>query len=260
MRNTIIVLILVVLMASCGERHKAIRIMKKSIANLDTVETIYYKQLRSKNFVADPDFIRESSREYFIDRLRKDKLAGAKVHILYKVKDVVVNQDIYDGNKLIRKNNNYNYAAVYDFKKYPELKENNNYWNIYTPENTKRVLKALIKNKGEIDISMIQLDTAYTNDFTAIRFVMDNLTVKPGTEKIIQDYPGYISTIDIYFDKKNYFPSKIRTEWFHKSDTAKVLFSDEFNYGMKFNYMIVDSMFHTRSYVLQGYEFGEMKP
>jgi len=63
-----------------------------------------------------------------------------------------------------------------------------------------------------------------------------------------------------YSYKKNYFPRKIHVSWFHKSDTAKVLFYDEFNYDMKYNYMIVDSMFHTRSYVLQGYETGEMKP
>ncbi len=260
MRNSIIVLILVGLMFSCGERREAISIMKKSIRNLDTVESVYYKQLHSRNFVADPDYITESSREYYIDRLPKDALAGAKVHIFYKLNDIVANQDIYDGYKLIRKNNNYNYAAVYDYKKYPELREDNDYWNKYTPENIRRVLKAIIKNRNEIDIEMIKLDTAYVEDFTALRFLLDNLTIKPGAKEVIQAYPGYISTFDIYFDNKNYFPRKIRIEWFHKSDTAKVLFYDEFNYGMKFNYMIVDSMFHTRSYVLQGYEVGEMKP
>lgn len=113
--------IVLIVLNSCNEKETPSEILQKAINTIDTVETIYYKQDMSRS---NPQNINETIfrfREMYFKRLITDSIVGVKGHWYMYVNDKenVIYEDIYDGNRVIRKNNRDSLAVIYDLIKYP---------------------------------------------------------------------------------------------------------------------------------------------
>ncbi|MBN2214605.1 MAG: hypothetical protein JW723_10200 [Bacteroidales bacterium] len=91
---------------SCENDETAIEILQKTINTIDTIGTIYYKQDMART---NPQKVNDTIfqyREMYFKRLIGDSIVGVKGHWYMYVNDKinVIFEDIYDGNKLIRKN------------------------------------------------------------------------------------------------------------------------------------------------------------
>ncbi len=69
-------------------------------------------------------------REMYFKRLITDSIVGVKGRwkMYINDKENVIYEDIYDGNRLIRKNNGDSAARIYDLVKYPDSKKDH-FWS-----------------------------------------------------------------------------------------------------------------------------------
>jgi len=119
-----------IVLNSCKEKENALEILQKTINTIDTIETVYYKQEMART---NPQNINDTIfryREMYFKRLISDSIVGVKGHWYMYINDKenVVFEDIYDGYRLIRKNNRDSVARLYSLVKYPDFK-NKHFWS-----------------------------------------------------------------------------------------------------------------------------------
>ena len=110
-----------IIISSCSEKKTAADILQKTINSIDTIETVYYKQDMSRTNPQNINDTISRFREMYFKRMIADSIVGVKGHWYMYIDDKkkVIYEDIYDGNKLIRKNNHDSIAKIYDLAKYP---------------------------------------------------------------------------------------------------------------------------------------------
>ena len=110
---------------SCIKRETAHEILQKSITSIDTIGTIYFKQEMARTNPQSLNDTIHRFREMYFARLLSDSIVGVKGHWYLYIDDKinVIYEDIYDGNRLIRKNNRDSVARIYDLIKYPDFKD-----------------------------------------------------------------------------------------------------------------------------------------
>ena len=116
-------LTILIVLTSCNDIKTASEILQETINSIDTIETIYYKQDMSRTNPGNMNDTIFRYREMYFERLITDSIVGVKGHwyMYLNNKENVVYEDIYDGNRLIRKNNQVSAARIYDLVKYPDL-------------------------------------------------------------------------------------------------------------------------------------------
>jgi hypothetical protein len=237
-------------------------ILQKTTDNIDTIETLYYKQ----NMVrTNPGNINDTIyryREMYFERLIQDSIVGVKGHWYMYVDDTinVIYEDIYDGEKLVRKNNRDSVARIFDLVKYPGFKDRN-FWGHNTPYSMQYMFQNILGNKGYYEISRLN-DTVYQNtDCFQILIRLENKESMPGFAYKLHDKEGNVSKTRIFINKANYYPVRVIMENYSVGHPDQVFFTDQTYYDLKFNVKI-NAMreFNTSLSVLDKYEIIEMQP
>ena len=134
MRKILFIIILnIFVFALCKKEHDPVRIIQKTINSIDTISSISYNQHLVRTNPQNTDEIIERDRRFIYQKLPDDSITGAKAHIYYYSEGVIVFEDIYDRNFLMRKNHFDSTVRFYDLLKYPEIKKSNRFWRKNTP-------------------------------------------------------------------------------------------------------------------------------
>ncbi|UCH15367.1 MAG: hypothetical protein JSV22_05220, partial [Bacteroidales bacterium] len=219
--------------------EKPVEIIQKTIDNIDTIITLYYKQDMVRTNPRNVSDTIYRFREIYFKRLIQDSIVGVKGHWYMYVDDKidVIYEDIYDGEKLIRKNNRDSTARIYDLVKYPEFRDKH-FWGHNTPYSMQYMFKNILDNKEYYKIKRLN-DTIYqdTGCFQII-IRLENKGSMPGYTYNLQDEEGNISITKIFINKVNYYPVRMIMENRSNNNPEQVFFTDQTYYDLKFNLKI----------------------
>ena len=137
-------------LSSCDKKETAQEILSKTISSIDTIETIYYKQDMTRTNPRQLDDTIFRYREMYFSRLTGDSIVGVKGHWYFYSNDRsnVNYEDIYDGNRLIRKNNLDSAVRLYDLAKYPTFRDNH-FWKTISKKSCLGAIAAAFKTVDE---------------------------------------------------------------------------------------------------------------
>lgn len=250
------------LLTSCNKTDTASEILQKTINTIDTIETIYYKQVMSRT---NPQNIKDTItrfREMYFERLKTDSIVGVKGHWYMYIddKENVIYEDIYDGNRLIRKNNRDSSALIYDLIKYPEFNEKH-FWGHNTLYGMQYEFKYILAHTDSYAIERLN-DTLidHKNCFQIAVFLDDKMTMPGFATKLEADIGSRSKTI-YFIDKKTYYPIRLIGESYSTENPEQIFFMDQKYYDIAFNLKIdAHIQFNTSIGSLAGFRTREMKP
>ena len=246
---------------SCKEKETASEILQKTINSIDTIETIYYKQDMTRTnprSVTDTIF---RYREMYFKRLVSDSIVGVKGHWYMYLNDKtnISFEDIYDGKKLIRKNNLDSVARIYDLIKYSDFKREH-FWSHNTLYGMQYEFKYMLDNTDSYSIERINDTITENKNCFQIIVRLENKMSMPGFAIKLEDNIGIISKTLYLIDKKTYYPIRMEGESYSTKSPQQKMFMNQKYYDIKFNLKIEDNQFNTSHESTTGFEIQEMKP
>ena len=261
-RYLLFLIITSLISASCKNIEKPTEIIQKTIDNIDTIVTIFYKQDMVRTNPGNVGDTIYRYREMYFKRLIQDSIVGVKGHWYMYVDDKtnIIYEDIFDGEKLMRKNNRDSTARIFDLVKYPEFKERD-FWGHNTPYSMQYMFRNILKNKEYYEIKRLN-DTIFQNtDCFQILVLLENKESMPGYAYKLQNKDGNVSMIWIFINKLNYYPVRMIMNNYSKDNPEKIYFTDQTYYDLKFNIKL-DTMreFNTSTEVIERYKITEMIP
>lgn len=250
------------ILTSCNEKETATEIIQNTINTIDTIETIYYKQDMART---NPRSINDTIlryREMYFKRLISDSIVGVKGHWYMYVNDKenIVYEDIYDGNKLIRKNNQDSIVRIYDLDKYPDFKRKH-FWSHNTLYGMQFEFKYILNHSNSYSIERLN-DTIVENMncYQVLVVLKDKMTM-PGFATKLEDDKGSISKTTYFIDKETNYPIKMKGEFYSTDNLEQKVFIDQTYYDFKFNIDLNENeYFNTTNESIEGYEKITMKP
>ena len=247
---------------SLKNTEKPTEIIQKTIENIDTIGTLYYKQDMVRTNPGNISDTIYRFREMWFKRMLQDSIVGVKGHWYMYVDDNIntIYEDIYDGEKLIRKNNRDSTIRIFDLVKYPEFKDRP-FWGHNTPFSMQYMFRYILKNKEYYEIERLN-DTIFQHtDCFQILIRLENKESMPGYAYKLQDKPGSVSMIKLFIDKENYYPLRMLMENYTKDNPEQIYFTDQTYYDLKFNIKL-DAFreFNTSNEVFGRYKITEVKP
>ena len=251
-----------IVLTSCNEKETASEILQKTINKIDTIETIYYKQDMSRS---NPRNINDTIfryREMYFKRLISDSIVGVKGHWYMYINDKenVIYEDIYDGIRLIRKNNRDSVARVYDLVKYPDFKKKH-FWSHNTLYGMQYEFKYILDNTDSYAIQRLNDSIIDNKDCYQIIVELENKMTMPGFLSELENNEGSISKTSYFIDKETYYPIRIIGENYSKDNPKQKVFIDQRYYDIVFNLTIDEYVrFGTSNESLSGFEKKEIKP
>ena len=258
----ITLLITMIVLSSCKKDETTIEILDKTIKSIDTIETIYYKQDMTRT---NPRMVNDTIfryREMYFKRLIQDSIVGVKGHWYFYGNDrkSVNYEDIYDGNRLIRKNNLDSLVRMYDLVKFPEFKEKH-FWSHNTLYGMQYEFKYILNNMDSYSVERLN-DTTYMNKSCfQIVILLENKMTMPGFATRLEDSGGSISRTLYLIDKKTYYPLRMKGENYSIESPEEKVFIDQKYYDIEFNLIIDENVqFNTSDETIIGYKMREMKP
>ena len=260
--GTVLILITMLVLNACDKKETASEILQKSINTIDSIETIYFKQDMARTNPKDIKDTIHRHREMYFSRLLMDSVVGVKGHWYMYVNDKinVIYEDVYDGNKLIRKNNRDSVASIYDLIKYPEFKQKH-FWGHNTPFGMQYEFKYILKNLNSYAIE--RLNDTLLDDTYCFQIVvgLENKMTMPGFATTLEDHKGSISKTLYFIDKEKYYPIRMKSERYSAENSEQKTFIDQIYYDLKFNLKIDEGLrFNTSDESITGYEIKEIKP
>ena len=255
-------IIIVMILTSCNEKETVTEIIQNAINTIDTIETIYYKQDMART---NPQNINDTIlryREMYFKRLISDSIVGVKGHWYMYVnnKENVVYEDIYDGNKLIRKNNRDSIVRIYDLVKYPDFKRKH-FWSHNTLYGLQFEFKYMLNHSNSYSIERLN-DTIVENMncYQVLVILKDKMTM-PGFATKLEDDKGSISKTTYFIDKETNYPIKMKGEFYSTDNFEQKVFINQTYYDFKFNIDVNEKeWFNTTNESIEGYEKIAMKP
>jgi hypothetical protein len=263
--NRIIYLVLVIVLivfTSCKEKETALEILQKTINSIDSIETIYYKQEMTRT---NPRNINDTIfryREMYFKRLITDSIVGVKGHWYMYVEDKenIVYEDIYDGNRVIRKNNRDSIAIVYDLIEYPAFKQKR-FWGHNTLYLMQNEFKFILENTDSYSIERLNDTIIDSKDCYQIRVELEDKMTMPGFGIKLEDNKGNISETLYLIDKNTLYLIRMKGENYNTETPEQKMFIDQKYYDIKFNLKIDEtSQFNTSNKSIAGFEKREVKP
>jgi len=254
--------IVLIVSISCNRRDTASKILQKTINTMDTINSIYYKQDMSRS---NPRNINDTIfryREMFFKRLISDSIVGVKGHWYMYINDKenVIYEDIFDGNRLIRKNNRDSVARIYDLVKYPEFKQKH-FWSHNTLYGMQYEFKYMLDNPDLYLIERLNDTIIDSKDCYQIKVQLENKMTMPGFAIELQDSKGSISKTLYFIDKKSNYPIEVKSEFYSTENPQQKTFMDQKYYDIEFNFTIDEYVqFNTTDKSITGFEKTEMKP
>lgn len=264
MRNKIFLYLCTVLIAfaSCNKTETASEVLQKTINTIDTIETIYYKQIMSRTNPQNVSDTMTRYREMYFTRLKKDSIVGVKGHWYMYIDDQenVIYEDIYDGNQLIRKNNRDSTALLYDLIKYPEFKEKH-FWGHNTPFGMQYELRYILAHTDSYVIKRLN-DTVIDNkNCFQIAVYLENKTTMPGFATNLEADVGNMSKTTYFIDKTKCYPIRMLGESYPIENPNEKVFIDQKYYDIAFNIKIDEQIqFNTSIESLAGYRINQIQP
>ena len=254
--------ILLVVLTSCKKKETVSEILQKTINRIDTIETIYYKQDMSRS---NPQNINDTIfryREMYFKRLITDSIVGVKGHWYMYVNDKknVIYEDIYDGNKLIRKNNKDSITRIYNLTKFPNFRKTH-FWSHNTLYGMQYEFKYILDNMDSYSIERLNDTIIEGNNCFQIIIHLENKMTMPGFATKLEENEGHISKTLYFIDKETFYPIKIKGESYAIEDPNNKIFIDQRYYDIEFNLKInEDVQFNTSDESIKGFEKIEMIP
>ena len=249
-------------MTFCNEKETASAILQRTVNSIDTIGTVYFKQDLSRTNPQNIDDVIFRYREMYFKRLITDSIVGVKGHWYMYLDDKknVIFEDIYNGNKLIRKNNRDSIVMIYDLVKYPDFKKKH-FWGHNTLYGMQHEFKFILNNTDSFIISRLN-DTIINNkDCYQIKVQLENKMTMPGFKIKLENNEGNISNTLYFIDKEIFYPIGMKGESYSIDNPEKKIFIDQRYYDIKFNMIIDDDFqFNTSNELIAGYEKREMKP
>jgi len=254
--------IILMILTSCNEKETAPEIMQQTINTIDTIETIYYKQDMARTNPQNINDTIHRYREMYFKRLISDSIVGVKGHWYMYINDKenVVYEDIYDGNRLIRKNNKDSIVKIYDLDKYPDFKKKH-FWSHNTLYGMQFEFKCMLNYSNSYSIDRLN-DTIIgnMNCYQVLVILKDKMTM-PGFATKLEDDKGSISKTTYYIDKETNYPIKMKGEFYSTDNLEQKVFVDQTYYDFEFNIDVNENeRFNTTIGSIEGYEKIEMKP
>jgi len=232
--------------------------MHNTISSIDTINTIYYQQTQLRGNTENIEEVKQRERTFYYERLKSDSIIGAKGHIYFYDSSYVFHEDIYDGNKLIRKHNRDSSANVFDLLKYPDLRKKP-FWGKTTPYMIQYMLKYALENKEQY-IFELENDTVVNGiDCFSFKSILEGKALMPGFYKYTIDTTR-VETMILFIDKQNFYPQRMRLEVYFVDNPDNIYFVDNTFYNLKFNLELNDSLFNTSGIVIKDFRINEIKP
>ncbi len=258
----ITILITLLVLGSCKKDKTAIEVLSRTIKSIDTIEAIYYKQdmIRTNPRQLDDTIFRY--REMYFKRLITDSIVGVKGHWYMYVNDKenVIYEDIYDGNRLIRKNNKDSIARIYDLVKFPEFRTKH-FWSHNTLYGMQYEFKYILDNADSYSIERLNDTIIDSKDCYQIIVRLENKMTMPGFATELENNEGSISKTLYFIDKNTYYPIRIKGENYSIDNPEQKVFIDQRYYDINFNLTIdEDFQFNTLNEPITGFERREIKP
>jgi len=254
-------LTVLIAVTSCNRKKTAREIVQKTINSIDTIETIYYKQ---DMWRSNPRNMHDSIfryREMYFKRLISDSIVGVKGHWYMYVNDKenVVYEDIYDGNKLIRKRNQDSLARIYDLIKYPEFKKKH-FWSHNTLYGMQFEFKYILNDADSYAIERSNDTIIEGMDCYQIIVRLAHKTTMPGFATELENSEGSMSKTLYVINKKTCYPIRIKGENYTIDNPGEKIFIDQKYYDIKFNLTIdEDVRFNTSNESIRGFEIREVR-
>lgn len=251
-----LLLIALVLVVSCNKKETAIDVLTQTINTIDTIETIYYKQDMSRTNPQNPTDTIQRYREMYFKRLISDSIVGVKGHWYMYVGDKVnvTFEDIYDGNILIRRNNQDSLVRIYNLVKYPDFKQIP-FWGHNTLYGMQYEFKYILKNLDSYSVDRLSDTIIDTKNCFQIQVRFEDKTTMPSFSVKLEDEKGNVSKTIYCIDKETYYPINMRGESYSKDNPKQRYFIDQRYYDIKFNLVIdEDVQFDTSDESIVGFE------
>lgn len=249
------------LFCSCNEIETANEILQKTIVIIDTIESVYYKQDMIRTNPQDHNDTISRFREMYFERLISDSIVGVKGHWFMYVDDKinVYYEDIYDGKRLVRKNNKDSVARLYDLEKYPKFKKQH-FWGHNTPYAMQYEFKHMLEHSASYSILKLNDTLILGKPCFQILVKLEGKTTMPGFLTRLEDSEGSTSEILLAIDKKTYYPIRMKGVSYTTNHPEQMMFIDQKYYDIAFNLSIDKAVFETSEGSLRGYEIREMQP
>jgi len=247
---------------ACRQNITTLEILKKTIDSIDTIETIIYKQDMRRTNPQNPNDTIFRYREMHFKRLVSDSIVGVKGHWYMYINDKenVIYEDIFDGNRLIRKNNKDSVARIYDLGKFPDFRKKH-FWGHNTVYGMQYEFKYILANSNLYSISS-KSDTTMNGQacYQIVIGMTDKMTM-PGFSTRLEDNKGSISKTTYIIDKENYYPIGMKGESYSSINSGSKMFMEQLYYDIQINHDIDEhELFNTTEETLVGFEKKEMKP
>lgn len=250
------------LFTSCVQEETATELLQKTIHTIDTIETMYYKQDMLRTNPRDSKDTIVRYREMYFKRLIADSIVGAKGHWYMYIndKEQVVYEDIYDGKRLIRKNNRDSAARIYDLIKYPEFKRKH-FWGHNTPYGMQYELKYILANSDVYSVVRLNDTTINTQSCFQIGIGLEDKVSLPGFASRLEVEKGGVSKTHYFIDKETFYLLRMKGVSYSDENPEQKMFIDQTYYDIKFNIEIDEARrFNTSDSSLDGFKKREMKP
>lgn len=255
-------LIVLLVLGSCTPKYSALDIINETIKSIDSIETIYYKQDMSRTNPRTAIDTIFRYREMYFQRLKQDSIVGVKGHWCFynEDKDKIVFEDIYDGQRLIRKNNLDSIVRLYDLAKHPEFRDNP-FWGHNTLYGMQYTFKYILEHLNIYKIKRWNDTTIRNTDCYQITIQLSDHITMPGFATKLEESKGSISTTLFCVDKETFYPIRMKGESYSIDNPGQKFFIDQTYYDIEFNFEIRNNdLYNTSSDFFNEFEINEIKP
>lgn len=172
----------------------------------------------------------------------------------------IIYEDIYDGKRLIRKNNRDSIVRIYDLVKFPGFKSKH-FWSHNTLYGMQYEFKYMLDNEESYTIERLN-DTVIDNkNCYQILVSLENKTSMPGFAAKLKNNEGSVMKTFYFIEKETCYTIQIRGEYHSIDKPEQKTFIDQRYYDIKFNLKIdEDALFNTSDEFFTGFEIKEIKP
>jgi hypothetical protein len=198
----------------------------------------------------------------YFKRLITDSIVGVKGHWYMYINDRenIIYEDIYDGDRLVRKNNRDSVVRIYDLVKYPDFKKKH-FWSHNTLYGMQYELKYILDNTDSYSIERLNDTVIVNKDCYQIKVELENKMTMPGFSIELEEEKGSISKTLYFIDKNTNYPIRLINEFYSAENPNQKTFIDQRYYDIVFNLTIDwDVQFNTSNESITGFEKKEMNP
>jgi hypothetical protein len=249
---------LLIIFSSCNRKIDPINIIQKTISSIDNVNSIYYQQTLIRGNTENDNNFSPRERIFYYERLKSDSIIGAKAHIYFYDSNYVCHEDIYNGERLIRKHNIDSSATIFDLIKYPDLKKKP-FWGKTTPYVIQYMLKYALENKEHYVFELGNDTIINGKSCYCLKTILEQKTLMPGFYEFEVD-TNRVETMVLFLNKLNFYPQAMRLEKYFSDNPDNIYFTYNRFYNIKLNPELNDSLFITSDEIIKGFKIKEIKP